>query len=96
MLQRQTLSVQNGSSVEFDVRVFQNHVYVNGRFVFSSESMIVTVYSVYDSFAKAGGLSLILLTVPATTSLLAWGRKVSEYVLISNISPTCRPSGVAC
>lgn len=45
---------------------------------------IVTAYSVYDSFVKAGGLSLILLTVPATTSLLAWGRKVSEYVNISD------------
>ena len=42
MLHRETFSVQNGSSVEFDVRVFQNHVYVNGGLVFSSESMIVT------------------------------------------------------
>ena len=42
VLHRETLSVQNGSSVELDVRAFQNHVYVNGRFVFSSESMIVT------------------------------------------------------
>jgi hypothetical protein len=41
---------------------------------------IVTIYSVYDSFQRAGGLSLILLTVPTTTSLLAWGRKVSEYI----------------
>jgi hypothetical protein len=40
---------------------------------------IVTIYSIYDDFQRAGGLSLILLAVPATTSLLAWGRKISEY-----------------
>jgi hypothetical protein len=40
----------------------------------------VSIYSVYDSFQRAGGLSLILLTFPTTTSLLAWGRKISEYV----------------
>ncbi len=43
----------------------------------------VTIYSVYDSFQRAGGLSSILLTVPTTTSLLAWGRKISDYVRTS-------------